>query len=322
MASLRPRRARLHAPPQATGDPAGTDGGFTLVEVVVALVLMSILMSAIAVLFVGGIRNSSGLQRRQAAVAVGAQAIEATRAVSVLPDAAGCVKLLQGRTAVAVQSQWAAKPSTVNLTTANTQQESAPAGCTGPVVIPLTGVARQAGTVLHPVTLNGLPYTVQTFIGSCRVPVGGSAQNCANVATGTKLYRVVVAVTWSGPGCGQGCQYTTSTLLDPSVDPVYNVRAAGAPTVANDALCFKAGVPAAFNVVANDTGVLGKTPVTIVTAPAHGTLGPTVKTGVAAFTPQAGYTGPDSFTYTVTDVNGLVSPVATATVTITNGVCP
>ncbi len=307
----RDRRAR-----PAAGD-GRADAGFTLVEVVIALVLLTVLMSAVAALFVGGIRNGAGLQRRQAAVAVAAQAIEAERAVAVQADPSGCVKLLQGRTLAGVNAQWSAVPSTVDLSTSD--RAVMPAGCSGPLVVPYSGVPRAAGAVPEPVLLNGLAYSVRTFIGTCRV--GGPGAGCLRTNTGPRLYRVIVAVTWTGSGCGAGCQYAAATLLDPSADPVYNVRGASAPVAAPDALCFPANTSAAFSLVANDSGVLGRTPVTVVTAPSHGTLSATVATGVSAYTPAAGYTGTDSFSYRLTDVNGLISPVATVSITVA-GTCP
>ncbi len=86
MTWVRPFRRALVARPRRRGD-----AGFTLIEVVLALVLLSTLMSSMAVLFVRGMQHLSGLQRRQAAVQVAAQAIEAVRAVSTTPGQNGCV---------------------------------------------------------------------------------------------------------------------------------------------------------------------------------------------------------------------------------------
>jgi prepilin-type N-terminal cleavage/methylation domain-containing protein len=297
---------------------AATEEGFTLVEVIIALVLMSVVMSSIAVFFVGSVRHGAGLQRRQAAVAVAGQALEAARAVSALPDSAGCVKLLQGRTQSLVDAQWASAPSTVDLST--TAKGVMPASCGSTAIVPLTGVARAMGTVVDPIVLNGLPYTVRTFIGTCKLT--GSTGGCTTSGTGSTLYRIVVAVTWTGAGCAGTCQYTTSSLVDPSSDPVYNVRSASAPVAVADSLCFTRNTPAAFNIIANDTGALGNAPVTVVSTPTKGTLGSTVTSGVASYTPITNANGGDSFTYKLTDVNGVVSSVVTASITIKNGSCP
>ena len=51
----------------------------------------------------------------------------------------------------------------------------------------------------------------------------------------------------------------------------------------------------------------------VASVPSHGTLGP-VEGDTILYTPTHDYSGPDVFTYTVTDVNGVSVP---ATVTIT-----
>ena len=45
-------------------------------------------------------------------------------------------------------------------------------------------------------------------------------------------------------------------------------------------------------------------------------------TGTISYTPDAGYTGPDSFTYTVDDTDGDTSNVGTVTVTVTDPGAP
>src|SRR5438270_6840853 len=97
------RRARSGSPTGRTR--RSDDGGFTLVEVVISLVLLSLVMSSMAVMLVAGLRNAAGLQRRQVAVTLGQQALEAARALSVVPDQNSCVKLLQGRQRAASDAQ-------------------------------------------------------------------------------------------------------------------------------------------------------------------------------------------------------------------------
>ncbi len=56
---------------------------------------------------------------------------------------------------------------------------------------------------------------------------------------------------------------------------------------------------------------------TITDQPDNGTLGPIDQaTGAVTYTPDAGYTGPDSFTYDVTSINGT-SSTATGSITVT-----
>ena len=55
---------------------------------------------------------------------------------------------------------------------------------------------------------------------------------------------------------------------------------------------------------------------TIVSAPAHGSLAGDIATGIGSYTPMAGYTGLDSFTYRLTGSNGAQSQTATVTLKV------
>lgn len=303
----------------APGAAGRDDGGFTLVEAVVATVLLSVIMSSMAALFVKGSEQSNDLRRRQAAVTLAQQALEAARAASPVPDAAGCVQLLQGRTAALVAAQWATAPVSV---TSITDSASAPPTCTGPLTVPLQGVAGPAGTATDPVLLQNLPYTVQTFIGTCVLTTSRSSclQAGAVPAGSPALYRVVARVTWTAPGCAPGpCEYSASTFVDPSPDPLFNVRGAAGPVAADDTACIASGTAGMLDLTGNDSGALGPTPVTVTRAPAKGTLSTGIASGIGSYTPAAGATGTDSFAYRLTDVNGLLS--GTASVTVTLGGC-
>jgi prepilin-type N-terminal cleavage/methylation domain-containing protein len=295
------------------------DAAFTLVEVMISMVLLTLLLSSVGVLFVGGIKHEAGLQHRQTAVVLAQEAIEAARAVSPAADAQGCVKLLQGRTKALVDAQWSDAPSGV---TSATDEAWMPSGCTGAVILPLQGAVAGMGSVTDPVLVGGQPYTVTTYVGTCVLTAARDAcLRAADVPGGaTTMYRVVTRVTWTGTGCDTGpCTYSTSTLVDSSPDPVFNVRGAAAPVATADTVCLAGGGPGTLDVLSNDTGALGKNPVTVVAAPTKGTLGSTISTGIGGYTPQTGATGTDTFTYYDTDVNGEMS--STVTVTITIGGC-
>jgi hypothetical protein len=89
-----------------------------------------------------------------------------------------------------------------------------------------------------------------------------------------------------------------------------------APVANNDSVTTAQDTPVAFNVLANDTDPDGDTlRVTGLSAsPAHGILAIQFLTGETSYTPNAGYAGPDAFTYTVSDGRGGTS---SATVSIT-----
>ncbi len=72
-------------------------------------------------------------------------------------------------------------------------------------------------------------------------------------------------------------------------------------------------------VLANDSdpdGTINPASLAIGTAPAHGAVSINAVTGVVLYTPNTGFTGTDSFTYTVADILGVVSAPATVSVTI------
>ncbi|BAV05896.1 gliding motility-associated C-terminal domain-containing protein [Filimonas lacunae] len=92
-----------------------------------------------------------------------------------------------------------------------------------------------------------------------------------------------------------------------------------APVAVNDVATTTANTAVNIDVTANDTdsdGTLNKATVTIITQPVHGILSVNSATGVVTYTPAAGYTGVDSFKYTVKDNLGVVSNIATANITV------
>ena len=93
------------------------------------------------------------------------------------------------------------------------------------------------------------------------------------------------------------------------------------PVAVNDFANAVINTPIPINVTANDTdrdgnATLDKTTVVIKTQPANGTVTVNPVTGVVTYTPKPGFSGPDSFTYTVKDNRGAESNPATVTITI------
>ena len=92
------------------------------------------------------------------------------------------------------------------------------------------------------------------------------------------------------------------------------VAIAVTPTATPDTYSTAVGVPiTGSTLLANDLG--SGLSVTAHSNPTHGTLS-LASNGTFTYTPTAGYSGPDSFTYTVTDTTGQMS---TATVTLSVG---
>jgi hypothetical protein len=92
------------------------------------------------------------------------------------------------------------------------------------------------------------------------------------------------------------------------------------PVANNDAATTSANHAVTLDVMANDSsagGSLVRPSLSIVTAPAHGTVAINDNDHSVTFTPAKDYVGADTFQYSVEDNLGAASNVATVTVTIT-----
>ena len=91
-----------------------------------------------------------------------------------------------------------------------------------------------------------------------------------------------------------------------------------APVAFNDKTDTLVGIPVTINIVANDTdsdGTIDPASVSITSGPANGTA-VEQGDGTVLYTPNAGYSGKDTFMYTVQDDQGVLSNAATVTVTV------
>lgn len=319
------------------------DGGFTLVEVVVAMVLLVSLGATFIVFFSRTSALSQSLARKQAAVALADEAIELVKSVNPRGTTVSSSLLLSGRTTAAVDAQWAAAPADVVSALVGTARASDPAATSSSVpVIPLRSTA----------TVNRQPYTIDRYVGTCRRPttLGATAASCTSTAgTGVVMLRVVVAVSWSegtGKSCaGSTCRFVLSTLVDPLPDAQFMVNGGsvgGAVGVAKpDAVTISvsAGRTVEINVKSNDLGTLSAdAPVKAVTPVGNRLIpGVTLPVGVplpvgfqgtvtlgGASVGAVTYTAPpivligyiDTFTYTLVDAAGRES-TTTVAVTVT-----
>ncbi|WP_257957529.1 Ig-like domain-containing protein, partial [Parapedobacter tibetensis] len=91
------------------------------------------------------------------------------------------------------------------------------------------------------------------------------------------------------------------------------------PVATDDGAMTPVNTPVTSPVLDNDEdgdAPLDSTPVTITTPPTNGTVEVEPETGDITYTPDPGYTGPDTFEYTVDDENGVPSNPATVTVDV------
>ena len=195
----------------------GRDEGLSLLEVVVAVALVTIVMTASATLCLTGIAAASAQERRQVAVTIASGMMESVGAQSVATNpATGVSGLYTGRSSTAVSAVWTANASTVGIAQTYSAWDPTATGVSVPV-IPITSTTTQAGTT----------FTIRTLMGPCYEPKTGGDCSIVTGATGTvtpsgytPLIRVVVVVSWTaGNSCAaSGCTYTTSSLFDPNSD--------------------------------------------------------------------------------------------------------
>jgi prepilin-type N-terminal cleavage/methylation domain-containing protein len=325
------RRAVRRAHASRTRD---LDGGFTLVEVIVSIVLITIVTTALSTFFLTTTSATSMQSTRQTAVQLAQDAIE--RARSLKGSA-----ILTGR-------------DKCGPTAACTAPDAAGVG---PYLVDIeewdhaNGTPAQLDTTGHTVTVNGLTYTQNWYVGKCWQAAGGGS--CAKDSTTgpIMLLRVIAAVTWADKKCplntaktANVCSYVTSTLVSTTTDaPLFNSnQTAIAPAVNNpgnqtDDVTWPVnlqltatggappvswtatGLPPGLSIV--PTGLVSGTPTST------GTWSVTVKA-----TDGFNLSSTAAFTWTIKPVPTVTSPAAQSgeatvpvtavQVTVTNGVAP
>lgn len=293
------------------------DAGFTVIEVVVALMLLGVVAAAALAFFVRAMQNTSHLQRSQASVAVANQAMEAVRAVNprVVDPVSGTSGLLIGRTQAATDAAWAA--AAVADTAQSNKVWDTAAASRPSVVIPVTKTTR----------VSDMTYKVTTLIGTCYRAKNASTtdQSCVKTnATGSvQLFRVTIVVTWTASkagACGTGgCEYKVSTLVDPTDDANWNLTAK--PVAYDDTISATAGDTTAMptDVLVNDViGAVTANPTTITVPPAFGTATVTTSgSGMGSITFVPGNASGETFLkYKLKDAAGRQSNEATIVITV------
>ena len=172
----------------------------------------------------------------------------------------------------------------------------------------------QAGTSLtvgagsHVLLVNGAR--------SCNVfwQVGTSATiGAGSTFAGTVMALSSISMTTGATLRGRALARNGAVTLDTNL--VTKPGCAGPPTAVDISATSVTGQP--VGMVLQGVDITGAPlTYTITSAPSHGTLGPIDSAGNVTYTPDAGYSGPDSYTYVVSSPNGTSSP-ATGSVVVT-----
>lgn len=216
------------SPRRLVPDRRNRDDGFLLVEAVVAVSVVTIVMSALVVLLVTVTRSTDEQRSSQVAAHIAVGALDRARGVG----AAGAVS---GRDQSSATTQFTQTPASVDYPA--TSAGIAPWLADMVAAVDATAPIGAGATATLPTTaqhqlLNSVDYRLNYYVGYCWR--AASAPDCVKTQTSGAIQyvRVVTAVTWTGPGCigiGIGCSYVSATLLHESTEPIFNFNQSPPP---------------------------------------------------------------------------------------------
>ncbi|MEV0897579.1 putative Ig domain-containing protein [Actinoplanes sp. NPDC049802] len=198
------------------------DNGFSVVEMLVALVVLSITMLAGAPFFVQSLTIVNKQRNMQAAIQLANTAMEHVRGLRGS-------SLLTGRSLKATQAQFDAAPASVKpyLTQMKVagdpviQDPTSTVGATAPI-----------STAAQKVTVDGITFTQNIYVGNCEVYLTGTSTECVYPKAATidttkvlQFFRVVVLVTWPHASCRTTdgrCAYISTTLVSRASEPTFD----------------------------------------------------------------------------------------------------
>ena len=272
------------------GRRAGNEDGFTLIEVMVSIGLISIMTAALTSFFVNAGSTNDQQTGKQTAVQLADDATERVRAMK----GSG---ITEGRDQGTTDEQWN-NPVTGVAPYLSGMRETWDAQAGYP-----DGRDATLPTVGRAAAVNGLAYTQYWYIGMCWQPAAGGDCAATQVPGYVPFFRVVVAVTWPERHCTGGtCSYVTATLVSSeSTEPIFNPSAGAiAPAVDNPGTqVADVGLATTQQMTASN----GAPPLTWTATGLPGGLSMST-TGLISGTPTA--TGTYTVTATVTDGFGLM----------------
>ncbi|AGL15037.1 type II secretion system protein [Actinoplanes sp. N902-109] len=182
------------------------DAGFTMMEVIIALGLISVVMAAVGTFFVSSLRSSRYQAQIQTATRLAQAGMESARGY-------GGPTLLVGRDRCGSCLDLAALDQFGYLR--DTVRWDAPVAGTPPTV-PVPDTTSAASVV------NGVSYYRYYLVGRCWQAAGGGICD-TDASRPVPMVRLVIAVTWSSASCSAAMCIRASTSLfsaEPA-DPVF-----------------------------------------------------------------------------------------------------
>ena len=235
---------RRYRSPRIRARSRGEDG-FVLLESVVSIAIVTIVMAALAALFVTTSKTTNHLRTRQIAIQLADSGIERVRAYA--PNV-----LATDRDAKSVSNQYnagiasTAPPALAEiLGTITTVSDHSAADDTGSATHPgsvgavcptTSATSAYLPTAPECQAVGKQPFWVSYYLGTCDVPTDAAIGTACGVSwpSGTSVLtylRAVVAVTWTNPDTApcsnSSCSYVTSTLLNDSPNPRFDIIHAG-----------------------------------------------------------------------------------------------
>jgi prepilin-type N-terminal cleavage/methylation domain-containing protein len=201
-----------------------SESGFTLMEVLVATVLLGIVSTASFAFAIQATQSSASQQSRDVATAVATEAMEQVNAnISATDSATGVSYLFAGREESDVEDAWDEFADFPGVGETYPGWDDT-ADDDSDVRIPLEYSVERNGTSYDVVTLIGWCYK-QSAASDCTViPAVSEAPEEAPSGWENRLMRIIVIARWeAGSGCSDGeCSFQTMTLIDATDDLEWN----------------------------------------------------------------------------------------------------
>jgi prepilin-type N-terminal cleavage/methylation domain-containing protein len=298
--------------------------GFSLVEVLVALAVLSITLLASTPFFVNSLRSVNKQRTLQAAIQLADTAMEQVRGLKGS-------SLLTGHGQKAGDDQFAAAPAIVQPYLATMQvgrdEDSA--------VATTDGADAPISTAAQVTTIEGTPYTRMIYIGMCEVYLTSTGGDCVyplGSAAPTdktkilKFFRAVVLISWPDTSCdvsagnpANTCLYVTSTLVSRAPEPNFDLHRPS-PTVLTQSMTFYRGILTASQLEARggqlpNTWTVAKLPAGLSLTPAGLINGTPTTVGVTptttTVTDKLNRTDTEPITFTVVQPTTVTAPANT-----------